>query len=99
MLENVHEVPFEAAEDDGTDHEEDQSDSNGPGEKRRGDCPDDIVARQIREAAVQEKDAVLQKKLWKEYDDYKNATCAKRRSHGKKLPATATGDTAEKKDP
>jgi hypothetical protein len=32
---------------------------------------DDIVARQLREAAMKEKDAVLREKLWQEYRDYK----------------------------
>jgi hypothetical protein len=32
---------------------------------------DDIVARQLREAAEQETDPELRKKLWKEYEDYK----------------------------
>jgi len=32
---------------------------------------DDIVARQLREAAEQETDPELKKKLWKEYEDYK----------------------------
>ena len=33
---------------------------------------DDIVARQLREAAMQEKDPVLREKLWAEYKKYKN---------------------------
>lgn len=33
---------------------------------------DDIVARQIREAAQKEKDPVLREKLWDEYRKYKN---------------------------
>lgn len=32
---------------------------------------DDIVARQLREAAEKETDPVLKEKLWKEYNDYK----------------------------
>ena len=32
---------------------------------------DDIVARQLREAAMKEKDPQLQEKLWQEYRDYK----------------------------
>ena len=32
---------------------------------------DDIVARQLREAAQNETDPVLREKLWKEYEDYK----------------------------
>jgi hypothetical protein len=35
---------------------------------------DDIVARQLREAAENETDPVLRKKLWEEYREYKNAT-------------------------
>lgn len=37
-----------------------------------GGSDDDIVARQIREAALQEKDPVLREKLWDEYRKYKN---------------------------
>ncbi len=33
---------------------------------------DDVVARQLREAAEQEPDPVLRKKLWDEYRAYKN---------------------------
>jgi hypothetical protein len=32
---------------------------------------DDIVARQLREAAMNEKDPVLREKLWEEYRTYK----------------------------
>jgi hypothetical protein len=32
---------------------------------------DDIVARQLREAAMKERDPQLQEKLWQEYRDYK----------------------------
>ena len=35
---------------------------------------DDIVARQIREAAERETDPALRRKLWDEYRKYKNAT-------------------------
>ena len=34
---------------------------------------DDIVARQLREAAMKEKDPQLQEKLWQEYRDYKKS--------------------------
>ncbi len=48
----------------------------GSGGKIPEDIPrgqdDDIVARQIREAAMQEKDPVLREKLWDEYRKYKN---------------------------
>ena len=32
---------------------------------------DDIIARQLREAAMQEEDPVLKEKLWEEYKRYK----------------------------
>ena len=35
---------------------------------------DDIVARQLREAAENETDPELKEKLWKEYEDYKRNT-------------------------
>lgn len=35
---------------------------------------DDVVARQIREAAMKEKDADLREKLWEEYRKYKEGT-------------------------
>ncbi len=48
----------------------------GSGGKIPEDIPrgqdDDIVARQIREAAMQEQDPVLREKLWDEYRKYKN---------------------------
>jgi hypothetical protein len=34
---------------------------------------DDVVARQIREAAMQEKDPVLRDKLWDEYREYRRS--------------------------
>jgi len=37
-----------------------------------GGSDDDIVARQIREAALKEKDPALREKLWDEYRKYKN---------------------------
>ncbi len=37
-----------------------------------GGSDDDIVARQIREAAMKEKDPALREKLWDEYRKYKN---------------------------
>lgn len=40
---------------------------------------DDVVARQLREAAESETDPVLRKKLWQEYKDYKNGTASQRR--------------------
>jgi len=38
---------------------------------RAGSEDDDIVARQLREAAENETDPELKEKLWKEYDEYK----------------------------
>ena len=34
---------------------------------------DDIIARQLREAAMQESDPELREKLWKEFERYKNS--------------------------
>lgn len=56
------------------------SELNGSGASGSGSVPaditdgsdDDIVARQIREAAMKEKDPVLKDKLWDEYRKYKN---------------------------
>jgi len=42
-------------------------------EHRSGYEDDDIVARQLREAAEQETDPELKKKLWKEYEQYKKS--------------------------
>ena len=45
-------------------------------DRRRGysEADDDIVARQLREAAEKETDPELKEKLWKEYEDYKRNT-------------------------
>jgi hypothetical protein len=43
---------------------------------------DDIVARQLREAAQAEKDPALRKKLWEEYCTYKKSTSGKRCTSG-----------------
>jgi hypothetical protein len=60
---------------------EQRSEDAGPGgEERSGgkqtrtvedETDDDIVARQLREAAEKETDPELKEKLWKEYEDYK----------------------------
>jgi hypothetical protein len=42
-------------------------------ERRSSSHDDDIVARQLREAAENETDPELKEKLWKEYEDYKNS--------------------------
>lgn len=64
----------------GTESAEGSSSSAGLETTRRGGIPediesgsdDDIVARQIREAALKEKDPALREKLWDEYRKYKN---------------------------
>jgi hypothetical protein len=43
------------------------------GQPRISDQDDDIVARQLREAAEKETDPELKKKLWKEYENYKKS--------------------------
>lgn len=62
-----------------SEHEGRESGSGGEGQEEktiRDDIPrghdDDIVARQIREAAEQESDPVLRERLWEEYRNYKN---------------------------
>ena len=35
---------------------------------------DDVVARQLREAAMKEKDPAIREKLWEEYREYKKGT-------------------------
>lgn len=42
-------------------------------DRRSGGHDDDIVARQLREAAENETDPELKEKLWKEYEDYKDS--------------------------
>ena len=64
----------------GDSHEAGSDNSGGLETTQRGGVPediesgsdDDIVARQIREAALKEKDPVLRDKLWDEYRKYKN---------------------------
>ncbi|MGD9039424.1 MAG: hypothetical protein PVH82_07300, partial [Desulfobacteraceae bacterium] len=65
----------------GTEDKEDRGfDSKGDGKDksiakrepdRSKDYDEDIVARQLREAAERETDPELKEKLWKEYEDYK----------------------------
>ena len=44
-----------------------------PTQRKRPDSyDDDIVAKQLREAAEKETDPVIKEKLWKEYEDYKS---------------------------
>lgn len=41
---------------------------------------DDIVARQLREAAMEENDPELRERLWDEYREYKRSTSAEESS-------------------
>lgn len=71
----------EKSETSGGDREESASTdaARGGGQGPQKDSPkryegaedDDIVARQLREAAENETDPVLKEKLWKEYEEYK----------------------------
>jgi hypothetical protein len=47
---------------------------SSPDQRRRDYADDDIVARQLREAAENETDPELKEKLWKEYEEYKKNT-------------------------
>ena len=56
----------------------DASRKGGPGpsetdQRRKDYADDDIVARQLREAAEKETDPELKAKLWKEYEEYKKS--------------------------
>jgi hypothetical protein len=79
----------EAAEEDRSETEQgdvddavaasDRAKGEGPGPKndrgsRYSKDDDDIVARQLREAAENETDPELKEKLWKEYEEYKRNT-------------------------
>jgi hypothetical protein len=67
------------AEQDAKGSKSASTDSSRPGGKGAGGADqgraryedDDIVARQLREAAENETDPELKEKLWKEYDEYK----------------------------
>ena len=59
-----------AATGHGEELEGDQKNGTSPGRDRLG-TDDDIVARQLREAAEKEQDPELKKKLWQEYRRYK----------------------------
>lgn len=69
----------------GTDARSSNGGGAGPGSRRPGGKPgtpadipdgsdDDVVARQLREAAEKETDPELKKKLWEEYRKYKKGT-------------------------
>ena len=68
----------EPGEGDDTVAAGDQSTGGGPGPQRPGSRyskeDDDIVARQLREAAEKETDPELKEKLWKEYEAYRKNT-------------------------
>jgi hypothetical protein len=72
----------EGGQEDSTGNGRDEKARSGAGEgygKRAdpysgSDQDDDIVARQLREAAEKETDPELKEKLWKEYEEYKKAT-------------------------
>ena len=49
------------------------SDASEASPKLRDARDDDIIARQLREAAMQESDPELREKLWKEFERYKNS--------------------------
>ena len=61
---------------------------SGPGTTGSTDIPpdvgdgsdDDIVARQLREAAMAEKDPELREKLWEEYRRYKASVSGSKKS-------------------
>ena len=69
----------EAGEVDDAVASSDRPKGSGPGPKdsrgsRYNKEDDDIVARQLREAAENETDPELKEKLWKEYEDYRKNT-------------------------
>ena len=59
----------------------------------RGD--DDIVARQLREAAQAERDPQLREKLWQEYCTYKKSTGGKQCKAKKPARSAPTADDDE----
>ena len=71
--------PTEQADDDDAVASSDRSKGGGQGStgdrgSRYSKDDDDIVARQLREAAENETDPELKEKLWKEYEEYKKNT-------------------------
>ena len=70
------EVAEGATPEQGTVGEASGEDDRGKSDSKRGgyDKDDDIVARQLREAAEKETDPKLKEKLWKEYEAYKKST-------------------------
>ena len=71
--------PTKQADDDDAVASSDRSKGGGQGTtgdrgSRYSKDDDDIVARQLREAAENETDPELKEKLWKEYEDYRRNT-------------------------
>ena len=71
-------------------------DSSGRSARVPSDIPDgkgdDIVARQLREAAMNEKDPELREKLWDEYRFYKFGTTGKKEDKKKDAGPDETGE-------
>ena len=65
--------PRRGAEDNSTGSRDDGRDSDRPADIPDG-SDDDVVARQLREAAEKETDPELKAKLWEEYRRYKRGT-------------------------
>jgi hypothetical protein len=67
----------EVPDGEGGPPEGDQIEKSGTGDTRvraKDRQDDDIVARQLREAAEKETDPELKEKLWKEYEAYKQGS-------------------------
>jgi hypothetical protein len=56
---------------------------------------DDVVARQIREAAMNEPDPILREKLWQEYRDYKASIGGSAPATPAPAPASQPESTAQ----
>ena len=67
-------VPVTDSRDDKSRSDDDATYSKQDKQNHGSAQDDDIVARQLREAAEQETDPELKKKLWKEYEDYKRGS-------------------------
>lgn len=88
-LEEESALPYEETDPDLSESSGGGYRPEGPSDNREGDyqhqgtaappadipdgSDDDVVARQIREAAMSERDPVLREKLWEEYRKYKNS--------------------------
>jgi hypothetical protein len=73
--------PVESAPGAPMGSESDQRDERVPPDVGDG-SDDDIVARQLREAAMKEEDPELREKLWDEYRAYKEGTSGKKKKEG-----------------